>query len=126
MDMNELHLTGRLVRDVELKSTANGSTYVWFTLAVNGKKDKNGNENTDFVTCQLWGKAAELLAKFGQKGRRIIVSRGALKTFAKVDESTGEKRSYTFVSISSFEFMDSLKRQSDGGYFDSMGEAIEF
>ena len=124
MDMNELHLTGRLVRDVELRNTATGSAYVWFTLAVNGKKDKNGNEQTDFVTCQMWGKSAELLAKFGQKGKRILVSRGAIKTFSKVDESTGEKRSYTYVLINSFEFMDPLKARSEGGYFEGMGDEI--
>ena len=32
-----------------------------------------------------------------------------LKTFAKVDTATGEKRSYTYVLIQSFEFLDSLK-----------------
>lgn len=126
MDMNELHLTGRLVKDVELKSTANGNPFVWFALAVSGAKDKTGNVNTDFITCQLWGKPAELLAKFGQKGKKILISRGAIKTYAKVDTSTGEKRTYTYVLINSFEFMDPLKQRSEGGFFDNMGEEIPF
>ncbi len=83
LDMNEIHLTGRLVRDVELRQTTNANPYVWFTLAVNGKKDKNGNDSTDFITCQCWGKPAELMATFGQKGRRLLITRGALKSFTK-------------------------------------------
>lgn len=126
MDMNELHLTGRLVKDVELKSTGNGNPFAWFAIAVNGLKDKAGNANVDYITCQLWGKPAELLAKFGQKGKRILISRGTLKTFAKVDKATGEKRNYTYVLINAFEFMDGLKQRSEGSFFDSMGEDVDF
>jgi len=126
MDMNELHLTGRLVKDVELKSTGNGNPFVWFALAVNGVKDKSGKQNVDYVTCQLWGKPAELLARFGQKGKRILVSRGALKTYAKVDQGTGEKRSYTYVLINAFEFLDGLKQKSEGSFFDGVDEEIDF
>ena len=126
MDMNELHLTGRLVKDVELRSTASVSTFVWFALAVHGKKDKSGNTPTDFISCQMWGKQAELLAKFGQKGKRIMVGRGCLKTYTKMDDSTGEKHVYTYVYINSFDFLDPLKQKDEGGYFEDMGEVIEF
>ena len=126
MDMNEVHLTGRLVKDVELKTTGTGNPFVWFSLAVNGAKDKSGKTAVDYLTCQLWGKPAELLAKFGQKGKRILISRGCLKTFAKVDTATGEKRSYTYVLIQSFEFLDSLKQRSESSFFDSMGDEVDF
>jgi len=127
MDMNEVHLTGRLIKDVELKSTGNGNPFVWFAMAVNGIKDKSGKQNVDFINCQLWGKQAELLAKFGQQGKRLLVTRGTLKTYAKVDQSTGEKRSYTYVLINTFEFLDGLKQRTDkGSFFDELGEEIEF
>ena len=49
VDLNEVHLTGRLVRDVELRRNSNGSPFVWFPLAVNGMKGKDGNTISDFI-----------------------------------------------------------------------------
>ena len=44
--MNKVQLMGRLVRDPELKQTANGKSYVRFTLAIDYAKDKEGNKPT--------------------------------------------------------------------------------
>ena len=83
MDMNEIHLTGRLTRDVELKYNEEGRAFVGFTLAVNGMKDKEGRSQVNFLNCYLWGSQAEFFAKYGAKGRRILICRGMLRTCKK-------------------------------------------
>lgn len=123
-DLNELHLTGRLVKDVELRSTNTGSHFAWFQLAVNGRKDKDGKQNTDFVVCQLWGKPAEMLECFGKKGMRLLISRGSLKTFVKEDGQTGARQSCMYVLISSYEFLDGIKQQKEESFFEGMGETM--
>lgn len=126
-DLNELHITGRLVRDTELRSTSKGGYFAWFQLAVNGFKDKDGKQQTDYLACQVWGKPAEMLEKFGIKGTRILITRGSLKSYTKEDPATGAKRTNMYVLINTFEFLDSLNsgKNTQGSFFDSMGESAE-
>lgn len=125
LDLNEIHMTGRLVKDIELKSTANGSRYAWFQLAVSSSKDKEGKQNTDFVVCQLWGKPAELLEVYGQKGTRLLIHRGTLKTYVKEDPNTGLRQTNMYVLINSYGFVDGMKQSAkENSCFDTMGEAI--
>lgn len=127
-DLNSVQITGRLVRDTELRSTATGSRFAWFQLAVNGRRDKEGNHQTDFIPCQLWGKPAEMLEKFGKKGTRIIITHGSVKTFVKEDRTTNTKQNYTYLAITGFEFLDGINQQrksSSGSVFDAMGENVE-
>lgn len=129
-DLNEIHITGRLVRDTELRSTGKGVTFAWFQLAVNGRKDKEGNQQTDFIVCQVWGKSAEMLEKFGKKGTRIMITKGNLKTYSKEDRETGTRQNHMYVLINSYEFLDSLSKSnsssSQSSFFDSMGEDVDF
>lgn len=125
-DTNIVLITGRLVRDIELRSTATGSRFAWFQLAVNGRKDKDGKQQTDFIPCQLWGKPAELLEKFGKKGTRIIIDHGAMKTFVKEDPHTNTHQTYCYLAISGFQFVDGIKQQAKpASAFDSMGDGMD-
>lgn len=123
-DLNSVQITGRLVRDTELRSTATGSRFAWFQLAVNGRKDKEGNQQTDFIPCQLWGKPAEMLEKFGKRGTRIMITHGSIKTYVKEDRNTNTKQNYTYLQITSYEFLDSLKQQKTSSAFDAMGDDV--
>ena len=64
--MNQVVLTGRLTKDVELKHTQSDKAVASFTLAV----DKYG-EGADFINCIVWGKQAENLCKYQEKGSQI-------------------------------------------------------
>ena len=123
-DLNEVHITGRLVKDVELRSTAAGCRFVWFQLAVNDGKSKDGKHNTDFVVCQVWGKPAEMLGSFGKKGMRLMIRRGSLKTFVKEDALTGTHQTCMYVLISCIEFVDGLKQPKEESFFECMGEDV--
>lgn len=78
--INRVVLTGRLTKDVELKSTSTGIPIAFFTLAVNRPyKDKDGNQNADFIRCIIWRKGAENLSTFAKKGSLIGVD-GRIQT----------------------------------------------
>ena len=55
--MNKVILIGRITRDVEVKRGDNDSIHARFTLAVERRYKKDGEEQTaDFVSCVAFGK----------------------------------------------------------------------
>jgi single-strand DNA-binding protein len=92
MDINSVSLTGRLVRDAELKTTPNGKDLVNFTLASNTEKD-----HTDFIDCTVWG--AEKIRQYLVKGKRIAIT-GKMRH--ETWEKDGQKHSRVKVSTTSF------------------------
>lgn len=72
--MNKVTLLGRLTKDIECRFMKNEkqTAYASFTLAV--PKYVNGKEEADFISCKVFGKAAETLEKWTEKGCRICVS----------------------------------------------------
>ena len=71
-DLNSMAITGRLTKDAELKTTANGNTVLKFSVANNtGYGD---NKRVTFFNCDLWGKQAESLAQYLTKGKQVALS----------------------------------------------------
>lgn len=69
--LNQVFLIGNLTRDPELKTTQSGIDVCSFTLAVNTKmKDK---EEVLFIDVSCFGKTAEAVSKYQQKGSRVLV-----------------------------------------------------
>jgi len=103
--MNNIQLVGRLTRDPELKFTSgNGMAVVKFTLAVNRPRfDKNKPQEADFINCVCFGKRAEAIANYVQKGHRFGVI-GRLQINKYVDKD-GNNRWSSDVVVSDFEFM---------------------
>ena len=106
--MNSTQLLGRLTKDPELKYGASGTAFCKFTLAVNRafKKDE-----TDFINCTAFGKAAETIAEYVHKGDQFAVT-GRIQ----VDdyEKDGEKRYSTGIMVEGFTFIS--KAKEDGTY----------
>ena len=100
--MNRVILTGRTTIDIELKHTSgdNPIAFTRFNLAVDRKGSKN--KEADFITCQAWGKTAELLQKYVKKGDKVGVE-GWIRTGSY--EKDGHKVYTTEVVIDSVEFM---------------------
>jgi single stranded DNA-binding protein (ssb) len=67
--MNKVILIGRLIKDVELKTTTTDKTFARLVIAVN-----KGKEEANFIPVTCWNKTAELAAKYLHKGSPIIVS----------------------------------------------------
>lgn len=57
--MNSLNVIGHLGRDPSSKDV-NGKTVCAFSVAVNGRKDANGNKDTLWLEVRAWGKLGEI------------------------------------------------------------------
>lgn len=101
--MNKCILTGRIVRDPELKETKTGKNICKFTIATNEPTRRDGETVTDFVECVVWDKQAENLCKYQTKGNLIAVV-GELR----VDnyEVEGKKVKRTYVLANNIEFLE--------------------
>lgn len=103
-DLNQVTLIGRLVRDAELKYTPKGRAVSKFSLAVN-KKIRSGDQMKDcvqFFDLTVWGKLAESLKPYLQKGKQIAVI-GEL-TQERWQEH-GENRSKITITIQNIQLL---------------------
>lgn len=72
--MNNISISGRLCRNVDLSQTASGTYLAKFSVAVPSEiKDENGDRHTDFFTCIAWRDSAQNIAKYFKKGSPIEV-----------------------------------------------------
>jgi len=87
--INNVVLTGRITRNLELKQTNNNNLSLNITLAVERNfKDQSGQKQTDFISCKAFGKRAETIAQYCQKGDLIGIT-GSIQTgYQKQDGST--------------------------------------
>lgn len=85
-DINTCTFTGRLGSDVELKQTQTGKSVARFRLAVGGFY----KDDVSWLDFEVWGKAAEALARYRHKGDSVGVAAHAV-----VDqwEKDGQKHS---------------------------------
>lgn len=95
--LNVVMLIGNLGRDVDLRYTQTGVAVARLSLATTEVyNDKAGNRQskTEWHRVTLWGKTAENLAPYLQKGKQIYVS-GRLETHEY--EKDGSKRYATEI-----------------------------
>ena len=71
--MNFTVQIGRLAKDVELRYTQQGTAVANFSLAVNRDRTANSEPEADFHRCTAWGKTAEAIANYLQKGAMAAV-----------------------------------------------------
>lgn len=72
--INNVVLTGRLTKDVELKYYNGEKSVCYFTIAVNRNyKNANGEYDADFINCKAYRNTAEYLAKYCNKGDLVGV-----------------------------------------------------
>ena len=104
--MNNVSLVGRLTKDPELRTVSTGNTTCSFTVAVNRQfTNANGERETDFINCVVWGKQAENLAKFCTKGSQIGVT-GRIQT-RNYDGQDGKRVYVTEVVATNINFLSS-------------------
>ncbi len=96
--VNKVILVGNLGRDAELRYTPGGAAVATLNLATTETwNDKEGQrqEKTEWHRVILWGKQAETLNQYLQKGKQIYVE-GRLQT-RQWDDKDGNKRYTTEV-----------------------------
>jgi len=101
--MNNVSISGRLVRNPECKEVGDAKTVCDFTIAVNGYR-KN-QDDTVFIKIKAWDSRAKSCQKFCQKGSLVNIC-GALRTNSW-QAKDGSKRNEIYVLASDIEFVQS-------------------
>ena len=109
-NLNKSILGGRLTADPELKQTTSGVSVCSFTLAVNRKFQKEGEQQVDFINCVAWRQTAEFICKYFKKGSSLCIV-GNIQTRTWTDQNN-QKRYATEVIVDEAVFVDS---KSEGG-----------
>ena len=111
--MNLFIFNGTICRDIEMKYTQNqGMAIISNSLAFN-KKDANGNQSAVFLDFVAFGKTAELINQYYQKGD-MLCGQGEISQDEWQDKDTGAKRTKHKIIIQKLEFTKSPKAWASG------------
>lgn len=79
--MNKVILMGRLTRDPDVRYTQgeNAKCVARYTLAVNRRFRKDGEQDADFINCVAFGRQGEFTEKYLKQGTKIVIS-GRIQT----------------------------------------------
>lgn len=122
--MNKVILMGRLTRDPEVRYTQgdNQMAIARYTLAVDRRFNRNGDENTaDFISCVAFGKSGEFAERYLRKGTKIAVT-GRIQTGSYTNKD-GVKVYTTDVVVEDQEFAESKNSSNNnsGGFDGNYG-----
>lgn len=106
--MNKAILMGRLTKNPEIRYTQTNNIMVAsFSLAVNRRFAKEGEQQADFINIVAWNKTAEFCSKYFKKGQQVAVV-GRIQTRNYEDENK-VKHYITEVIAEEVYFADSKK-----------------
>ena len=96
--MNKVILMGRLTKNPEIKYAGkeNDMAVARYTLAVNRRYKRDGEQEADFISCVTFGKSAEFAQKYLYKGMRIVIG-GRISTGSYKDKDG--KTIYTTICL---------------------------
>ena len=121
--MNKVILIGRLTKDPEVRYTTTNNTLVCgFTLAVNRRFAKEGEQQADFINIVAWSKLGEFCSKYFTKGQQVAIC-GRIQT-RTYDDKDGKKVYVTEVVAEEAHFADT-KKQDDFAKQDTGFEVVE-
>lgn len=114
--MNNINLVGRITKDLEIKAAGN-TTVCNFSIAVNRRFAKDGQQKADFINCVCFGKVAENLCKYQGKGSLIGIN-GTLN----IDQyqKDGENKTFTKVVANEIEFLGGNGEKKESNDFQAM------
>lgn len=114
--MNKVILMGRLTRDPEVRYSQgeNSLAIARFTLAVDRRFKRQGEQDADFISCVSFGKTAEFAEKYLKQGTKIAVT-GRIQTGSYTNKE-GQKVYTTEVVVEETEFAESKSASGESGY----------
>lgn len=132
--MNKVILMGRLTRDPDIRyaNNENGQTCIArYTVAVDRKYSKDGEQGADFPSVVSFGKAGEFVEKYLKQGTKVLIT-GRLQTGSYTNKD-GVKVYTTDVITEEIEFAESKKASEDkpqevneaGGEFMNIDEKVD-
>jgi len=109
--LNVIAIQGRLAADPEMRQTTTGKRVCTFRIACDrGRKDANGNSQTDWIPCTAWEKTAEFIYKYFQKGSMIAVD-GRLQS-RQYQDKNGQNRIAVEIVANNVNFCGSKESTS--------------
>lgn len=107
--MNKLTIIGNLTRDPELRTTSSGTAVCNFTVAVNRRKQADGQQEADFFRVSAWRQLGENCQRYLAKGRKVaVVGPVSVSTYQANDGST---RAQLEVVADDVEFLSSRSEE---------------
>lgn len=106
--MNKVILMGRLTRDPEARQ-AGETTVTRFTVAVDRRYKKEGDQSADFPSIVAFGKTAEFIENYFKQGMKVLIE-GRLQTGSYTNKD-GIKIYTTDVIAEAVEFAESKKEE---------------
>ena len=106
--MNKVILLGRLTRDPEVRYSQNGDNQLAiarFSLAVDRRYKRDGEQSADFINCIAFGHPAEFAEKYLKQGTKIAME-GRIQTGSYTNKD-GKKVYTTDVVVENMEFAES-------------------
>ena len=116
--MNKVILMGRLTRDPEVRYSQGeqATAIARYTLAVDRRFKRDGDQTADFIGCVAFGKLGEFAEKYLRKGTKVVVT-GRIQTGSYTNKD-GQKVYTTDVVVEEQDFAESKAAASSytGGY----------
>lgn len=100
--MNSVILIGRLTQDPQASTLDSGHSYCRFSIAVNRRFSRNGENQADFINIITWDALAQNCAKYLVKGSQVAVQ-GSIQTGSY--ERDGVRRQTFDIRADQVEFL---------------------
>ena len=113
--MNKVILCGRLTRDPDVRYSQGDKpmAIAKYTLAVDRKFKKEGEQSADFISCVAMGKNGEFAEKYLKQGTKIVVE-GHWQTGSYTNKD-GAKVYTNDCMVESHEFCESRNSSQQSG-----------
>ena len=110
--MNKVILMGRLTRDPNIRYTDGKEpiAVARFTLAVDRRFKREGEQAADFISCVAFGKPGEFIERYCHQGIKLVVE-GRIQTGSYTNKD-GAKVYTTDVVVENTEFAESKAANS--------------
>ena len=113
--MNKVILMGRIVRDPDVRysSGEKPTAVARYTLAVDRKFKRDGEQTADFISCVAFGKQGQFAENYLHQGMKIVIT-GRIQTGSYTNRD-GKKVYTTDVVVEEHEFAESKSANENPG-----------
>ena len=103
--INSVVLVGRIVNDPEMRYAQSGTQITKFRIAVDRTRVQEGQQDTDFINIVCFGKTAEFVSQYMDKGSLVGIE-GRLQV-RQYDDDQGKRTWWTEILANSVQALES-------------------
>ena len=112
--LNVVAIMGRLAADPQMRQTQAGKSVCSFRIACDrGRKDANGQNQTDWLDVTAWDKTAQFVCRYFQKGSLIAID-GRLQS-RNYQDKNGNNRTAIEIVANNVNFAGGKQDSGDPG-----------